>query len=37
MASSLDGKKMVKGNTFFKLGSYKKMSLDLGKKIKKLI
>lgn len=37
MASSLDGKRLVKGNTFFKLKSYKKMSLDLGKKIKKLI
>ena len=37
MASSLDGKKLVKGNTFFELKSYKKMSLDLGKKIKKVI
>ena len=37
MASSLDGKRMFKGNTFFRLSRYKKMSLDLGKKIKKLI
>lgn len=37
MASSLDGKRMLKGNTFFKLSGYKKMSIDLGKKIKKLI
>jgi hypothetical protein len=37
MASSLDGKKLVKSKTFFELSNYKSMSFSLGKKIKKVI
>ena len=37
MASSLDGKKIIKSKTFFDLNNYKKQSFKLGSKIKKLI
>jgi hydroxymethylbilane synthase len=37
MASSLDGKKILKNKTFFDLENYKSMSFNLGKKIKKII
>lgn len=37
MASSLDGKKIIKSKTFFDLNNYKKQSFKLGSKIKELI
>ena len=37
MASSLDGKKVIKSKTFFDLNNYKKQSFKLGSKIKELI
>ena len=37
MASSLDGKKIIKNKTFFDLNNYKKQSFKLGSKIKELI
>ena len=37
MASSLDGKKIIKSKTFFDLKNYKKQSFKLGSKIKELI
>ena len=37
MASSLDGKKIIKSKTFFDLNNYKKQSFKLGSKVKKLI
>ena len=37
MASSMDGKIVVKNKIYFDLEKYKSMSFDLGKKIKKLI
>ena len=35
MASSLDGKKIIKSKTFFDLKNYKSLSFGLGKQIKK--
>ena len=37
MASSLDGKKIIKSQTLIDLKNYKNISFNLGKKIKKLI
>ena len=37
MASSLDGKKIIKSKTFFDLKNYKSLSFGLGKQIKKII
>ena len=37
MASSFDGKVIIKNKIFFDLENYKSMSFDLGKKIKKII
>ena len=37
MASSLDGKKIIKSKTFFDLNNYKKQSFKLGSKIKESI
>jgi hydroxymethylbilane synthase len=37
MASSVDGEKYIKGKVNFELRNYKKLSFDLGTKIKKMI